>query len=81
MPSIALILWISLLAVATCYAVLWSEWPDNRGGWLLSVKQKLPSMMRLWEPKHLVTFYILCGVFLLLSSYLEYKAGKGLAFP
>jgi len=34
--------------------------------------------MQLWHPKHVLPFYIFGGILLLLFTYLEYKAVKGL---
>jgi hypothetical protein len=77
----ASILYLALLIVVAGAAILWSDWPEKQGGWLLATKQKLPPLMQLWHPKHVLPFYIFAGVLLLLFSYLEYKALKGLVFP
>ena len=78
MPLRASILYLALLIVVAGAAILWSDWPEKQGGWLLATKQKLPPLMQLWHPKHVFPFYIVCGVLLLLITYLEYKAVSGL---
>jgi hypothetical protein len=78
MPLGAAILYLALLIVVAGAAIMWSDWPEKQGGWLLATKQKLPPLMQLWHPKHVLPFYIFCGVLLLLFSYLEYKSVKGL---
>jgi len=78
MPLGASILYFALLIVVAGAAILWSDWPEKQGGWLLATKQKLPPLMQLWHPKHVLPFCIFCGVLLLLFTYLEYKAVKGL---
>jgi hypothetical protein len=78
MPLGASILYLALLIVVAGAAILWSDWLEKQGGWLLAMKQKLPPLMQLWHPKHVLPFYISCGALLLLFSYLEYKSVKGL---
>lgn len=78
MPLGASILYLALLIVVAGAAILWSDWPEKQGGWLLARKQKLPPPMQMWHPKYVLPFYISCGVLLLLFSYLEYKSVKGL---
>ena len=72
------VMYCAFLAVVTGFAVLWSEWPEKYGGWLLATKQKLPPLLRLWHPKQVISFYILGVVLLFLLEYLAYKALKGL---
>ena len=78
MALAGLILYLALLIVVAGFAILWSDWPEKQSGWLLATERKLPPLMQLWHSRHVFPIYILCGVFLLLSSYLEYKALKGL---
>jgi hypothetical protein len=68
MALAVLILYFALLIVVAGFAILWSDWPEKHGGWLLATKHKLPPVMQLWHPKHLLSFYILCGVLLLLFT-------------
>jgi len=68
------ILYFAFLTVATGFAVLWSHWPEKYGGWLLATKQKLPPMLRLWHPKHVIPLYVLSAILLLVLEYLTYKA-------
>jgi hypothetical protein len=78
MALAVLILYFASLMVVAGFAILWSDWPEKRGGWLLATKHKLPPAMQLWHPKYLLSFYILCGVVFLLLTYLEYRSLKGL---
>ncbi|PYX68294.1 MAG: hypothetical protein DMG78_25525 [Acidobacteria bacterium] len=75
------ILYFALLIFVASFAILWSNWPEKQGGWLLATKQKMPPIVQLWHPKHVFPIYILCGVLLLLFTYLEYKALEGLGTP
>jgi hypothetical protein len=72
------ILYAAFLIVVAGAAILWSDWPEKQGGWLLATKRKLPPLMQLWHPKQVLPIYIFCGVLFLLFTYLEYKAIKGL---
>ena len=74
-----LILYSASLVVVGGFAVLWSGWPERHSGCLLRMKQKLPPMLRLWHPKHVIPFYVLSAVLLLLFEYAAYKALDGLA--
>jgi hypothetical protein len=71
MTLAVLMLYFVLLVVCAGFAIFWSEWPEKRGGWLLATKHKLPPLMRLWHPKHVIPIYILAVVLLLLFAYLE----------
>lgn len=73
-----MILYFVFLTGVAGFAVLWSGWPEKRGGWLLAMKRKLPQVMQLWHPKQLIPFYILCFALLLLFNYVEYKLVKPL---
>ena len=77
----ASILYITFLLVVTSFAILWSNWPERRGGWLLVTKQKLPTVLKLWHPTHPFVFYFLCAALFLLFAYLEYKAVRTLSSP
>jgi len=74
MALVFLILYFAFLTVVAGFALLWSAYPEKRGGWLLETKQKLPPVMQLWHPKQVIPIFVLCGVLLLLFTYLEYKA-------
>lgn len=73
------ILYFAFLVLVAGLAALWSGWPEKHGGWLLVTKQKLPPMLRLWHPRHVIPFYVLSAILLLLLEYAAYKALKGLA--
>jgi hypothetical protein len=72
-------LYFALLVVLAGSAVLWSNWPERRGGWLLATKHKLPPLMQSWHSRNVIPVYILAGVLFLLFTYLEYNAVKDLA--
>lgn len=78
MPLGASILYLALLIVVASAAILSSDWPEKQGGCLVATKRKLAPLMQLWHPKHVLPFYISCGVLLLLFSHLEYESVKGL---
>jgi len=72
------VLYFALLVVVVGVAVLWSDWPEKRGGLLLATKHKLPPLMQSWHPKQVIPIYILAGVLFLLLGYLEYNVVKDL---
>jgi len=78
MTVAVLMLYFALLVALAGFAVLWSNWPEKRGGWLLATKHKLPTLMQSWHPKNVIPIYILAGVLFLLFTCLEYKAVKDL---
>jgi len=73
-----LMLYFALLIVLAGFAVLWSDWPEKRGGYLLATKRKLPPLMQRWHPKNVIPIYILAGVLFLLFTCLDYNAAKDL---
>ena len=78
MALVALIVYFVILLTVACFAILWSDLPEMRGGWFLSRKHKLPPAFQLWHPKFLLPFYVLCGLLVLLLTYLDYQAAKDL---
>ena len=72
------IVYLVFLTIVAGFAVMWSDWPEKHGGWLLATKQKLPPVLRLWHPKHVIPFYVFGVLVFLLLEYFAYKALKGL---
>jgi hypothetical protein len=57
-------LWLYLLALIL-YAglvVLWSDWPEKHGGWLLAMTQKLPPALQPLHPKYVLVWLALICV-------------------
>jgi len=68
MALAVLTLYFALLIVVACIAMLWSDWPEKHGGWLLATKHKLAAVMQL---KYLLVIGILILLFL---AYLDFKS-------
>ena len=55
-------LYLPVLIVYAGLVTLWSDWPEERGGWLLAIKWKLPSALHPLHPKYMLVWLAIACV-------------------